>query len=212
MKLARRVVLRRAILPSVRFAAGPLRVASAVALALLVGCSGPDRGQPVKASTSDPFAPLRTMPMKLPQFVAGQPCPTAERRDLGPHLEGAFGDGPVYVLGVNLPDLGSGHPSKVVWSSAPTYKGPIRIRGGRLDGGGQLLLESFDNRWRGAPVKTVDGSDLVPELDLLESHSMFPNVPSGWRMWPSQTYVAARGCYAWQVDGLGFTEVITIQI
>jgi hypothetical protein len=27
-------------------------------------------------------------------------------------------------------------------------------------------------------------------------------------MWPSGTYVATPGCYAWQVDGLGFTELI----
>ena len=53
------------------------------------------------------------------------------------------------------------------------------------------------------------GSDLYPELDFLESHSIFPNVPAGWRMWPSGTYVASPGCYAWQVDGVGFSEIIT---
>jgi hypothetical protein len=189
-----------------------VRFAVVVALVLLVGCSGPAPGQPPKASTSDPFAALRTRPLKLPPLAAGQPCPKAELRDLGAHLEGALGDGPVYLFGVNLRDLRTGRPSKVVWGAAPTYNGPIRIRGGRTDGAGQVLLESFDNRWRGTPLKTVDGSDLVPELDLLESHSTFPNVPPGWRMWPSQTYIAPPGCYAWQVDGISFTEVITIQI
>lgn len=100
----------------------------------------------------------------------------------------------------------------MAWASAPTYKGPIRIRGGRIDGAGQLLLEAPDNMWRGATVKTVDGTDLVPELNLLESHSTFPGTPPGWRIWPSDTYVEVPACYAWQVDGVSFTEVITIQI
>lgn len=149
--------------------------------------------------------------MKLSQLAEGQPCPKSELRDPGAHLGAGLGDGPVYAFGVNLHDLAGGHPSKVAWGAAPTYIGPIRIRGGRLDGVGRLLLGSFDNRWRGT-VETIDGSDLMPELDLLESHSTLPNVPAGWRMWPSVTFVATPGCYAWQVDGVGFTEVITFQI
>lgn len=30
-------------------------------------------------------------------------------------------------------------------------------------------------------------------------------------MWTAATYIASSGCYAWQIDGLGFTELITIQ-
>ena len=184
-----------------------VRFAAVGALVLLVSCSGGGFGQP--AGNGDPFAALRSTPLELPLLAAGQPCPTAEPRDLDVHLRGALGHGPVYVLGS---DLRVGHPTKVAWGAAPTYNGPIRIRGGRLDGTGQLLLDAPDNRWRGASVKTVDGSELVPELDLLESHSTFPNVPPGWRIWPSGTYVATAGCYAWQVDVIGFTEVITVQI
>jgi hypothetical protein len=126
---------------------------------------------------------------------------------LGPHLGNALGSGPVYVFSGEI--IGSGHSNKVAWGAEPSYSGPIRIRGGRIDGSGQLLLDAPDNYWRGAPVKTIEGSDLYPELDFLESHSIFPNVPSGWRMWPSGTYVASPGCYAWQVDGVGFSELIT---
>ncbi len=186
-----------------------LRLAAAVALVLLVGCSGPASGQQPKAGNNDPFVALRTMPLKLPQLAAGKPCPKAEPRDLDAHLSGALGDGPVYVFVTNLR---VGHPTKVAWGAAPTYRGPIRIRGGRIDGTGQLLLGAPHNRWVGAPVKTVDGSELRPELDLLESHSTFPNVPPGWRMWPSGTYVATPGCYGWQVDGIGFREVIAVQV
>jgi hypothetical protein len=99
---------------------------------------------------------------------------------------------------------------KVAWIADPKYVGPIRIRGGQIDGSGQLLLGGPDNHWRGAPVKTVEGYDLFRELDFLESHTIL-NPPSLWRVWPSATYIATTGCYAWQVDGLGFSDIITIQ-
>ncbi len=114
----------------------------------------------------------------------------------------------MYVFSAETVHSDLAHSNKVAWGADPSYSGPIRIRGGRIDGAGQLLLETFDNKHRGAPVKTLDGGNLMQELDLLASHSTFPNVPSGWRMWPSGTYVPTPGCYAWQVDGLGFTELI----
>jgi hypothetical protein len=126
---------------------------------------------------------------------------------LGPHLGNALGNAPVYVFSGEI--VGSGHSNKVAWAADPSYSGPIRIRGGRVDGNGQLLLDAPENYWHGAPVKTVEGTHLYPELDLLESHSIFPNVPQGWRMWPSGAYVDSPGCYAWQVDGVGFSELIT---
>jgi hypothetical protein len=119
------------------------------------------------------------------------------------------GTGPVYVFNGEIVRSDPAHSNKVVWAADPSYSGPIRIRGGRIDGRGQLLLGGPDNYWPAAPVKTVEGTDLYPELDFLESHSTFPNMPPGWRMWPSGTYVTTPGCYAWQVDGRGFTEVIT---
>jgi hypothetical protein len=119
-----------------------------------------------------------------------------------------LGSGPVYVLNGQLVISDPEHPQKVAWVADGNYSGPIRIRGGRIDGSGQLLLGGPDNHWRGAPVKTVEGTDLYPELDFLESHT---TSKPPWRVWPSATYIAAPGCYAWQIDGLGFTEIITIQ-
>jgi hypothetical protein len=120
-----------------------------------------------------------------------------------------LGTGPVYLLGGWTVRSDPRHSQKVAWTADPSYTGPIRIRGGRIDGSGQLLLGGPDNHWRGAPAKTVEGTALYPELDFLESHTV-SNPPSPWRVWPSATYIAASGCYAWQVDGLGFTELITV--
>lgn len=73
-------------------------------------------------------------------------------------------------------------------------------------------LRAPDNRRRGAPVKTVDRAGLVTELDLLQMHSIFPGVPSGWRLWPSATFTEDRGCCAWQVDTAGQRDLITVQV
>ena len=188
-------------------------------LALLLGlglaaCSFVTPGGGVARQASPPgaggaFAALSAVPLKLPRPGPGQSCPLSKMTQLGLHLGMALGSGPVYVFNGQIVRSDPEQSNKVVWAADPSYSGPIRIRGGRIDASGQLLLDSFDNKWQGAPVKTVDGSKLASELDLLESHSTFPNVPSGWRMWPSGTYVATPGCYAWQVDGLGFRELIT---
>jgi hypothetical protein len=120
-----------------------------------------------------------------------------------------LGSGPIYVLNGQLLSSDAEHPQKVAWISDPKYTGPVRIRGGRIDGSGELLLGGPDNHWTGPPVKTVDGTDLYPELDFLDSHTISR---SGWRVWPSATYVAMPGCYSWQVDGLGFSEIISVHV
>jgi hypothetical protein len=177
----------------------------------VAACSSADQGARTAQAmpANGAFAALNAVPLNLPRLEPGQSCPLSKLSQVGPNLGMGLGSGPVYVFSGEIVSSDPKHSNKVAWAADPSYSGPIRIRGGRIGGAGQLLLDSFDNMWRGAPVKTVDGSDLAPELDLLESHSTFPNVPPGWRMWPSGTYVAAPGCYAWQVDGLGFTELIT---
>ena len=174
----------------------------------LIGCSPFDGGmKTAQPTTGDSgFAALSTAALKLPRLEPGQFCPLSKLKQLGPHLGMGLGSGPVYMFsGVVQSD--PDHTNKVAWGADPSYSGPIRIRGGRIDGSGQVLFESFDNHWRGTPAKTVEGVHLAPELDLLASHSTFPNVPAGWRMWPSSMYLATPGCYGWQVDGLGFTDV-----
>ena len=186
-------------------------MARRVCLALLLGlglaaCSSIAKPS---ATRSNAFASLRAIPLKLPRPEPGQPCPQARVSQPYRNSGIGLGNGPVYVLSGQLVVSDSAHPQKVVWIADPNYTGPIRIRGGRIDGSGQLLLGGPDNQWRGAPVNRVEGTDLYPELDFLESHTS-ANPPSTWRTWPSATYISTPGCYAWQVDGLGFTEIISV--
>lgn len=192
-------------------------MAGRACLALLFGlslaaCSWAGHGAGTTQATPgrSAFAALSAVPLKLPRLEPGQSCPPAQLSQTDPQFGMGLGSGPVYLIGGWIIRSDPGHPQKVAWTADPNYTGPIRIRGGRIDGNGQLLLGGHHNHWRGAPLKKVEGTDLYPELDLLETNTV-SNPPSHWRVWPSFTYIANPGCYAWQVDGLGFTELITIQ-
>jgi hypothetical protein len=183
----------------------------------LASCSPEVSGTAPSRPTAQPgnpggaFAALASAPLRLPRLAPGQACPLSRLSQVGPGIGKGLGNGPVHIFNGEGVQTDTAHSNKVAWGADPSYSGPLRIRGRRIDGNGQILFQGPDNLFRGAPVKTLQGSGLFTELDYLESHSTFPNVPSGWRMWPSGTYVSMPGCYAWQVDGLGFTEVITFR-
>lgn len=88
--------------------------------------------------------------------------------------------------------------AKVLWVSAPSYQGPVLIRGTRLDGPGVVQFASGDS------VPTS-------EFKLLEPGASSPGEEAGWRAWPSYTEVPHSGCYAYQVDGTTFTTVIVFE-
>jgi len=80
--------------------------------------------------------------------------------------------------------------AKVLWFVAPRYRGPVLIRGGRLDHPDRLRFN------RG----------MVPPLEM-RIHKVF----SGPRDRPSYTRLRAPGCYAYQVDGTNFSRVVVFQ-
>ena len=87
---------------------------------------------------------------------------------------------------------------RVTWVAAPTYTGPVLIRGGQLGATGS--------------VGFGEGHVPVDELQLLTPSMTSPGEPSGGREWPSFTRARSAGCYAYQVDGEGFSEVIVFEV
>jgi hypothetical protein len=88
-----------------------------------------------------------------------------------------------------------------VWLVSPEYRGPVLIRGRQLDGSHELRFGSS-----GTPT-------LPAELRIGSEAGLRPDGPAaGWRDWPDYTIVPAPGCYAYQVDGLGFTQIIAFEI
>jgi hypothetical protein len=79
--------------------------------------------------------------------------------------------------------------NKVLWIVDPIYGGPVLIRGRQLDGPNELR---FDN---GAlPPRAIK---ILPAARVRDR--------------PSYTRVRGPGCYAYQVDGLGFSYVIIFE-
>jgi hypothetical protein len=138
-------------------------------------------------------------PLHLPHLATGAACPVSQ---LDPSVKfdrfgiaGGIGQGPAYPIGMQHGVLflvaasgsDAGSPwavQKVLWFVHPRYRGPVLIRGRRLDGPG---LVRFD---RG----TLPASDL--------------RVPAGAKERPSFTRLRAAGCYGYQIDGTTFSRVV----
>jgi hypothetical protein len=85
----------------------------------------------------------------------------------------------------------------VTWVAAGSYSGPLLIRGATLGEAGALGF----------------GTGAVPysELQLLDAGRGAPQVSGRGRAWITYTRVQSGGCYAYQVDGAGFSEVIVFR-
>jgi hypothetical protein len=84
--------------------------------------------------------------------------------------------------------------ARVTWMAAPSYTGPILIRG----------------RGLGGPPAVGFGLGNVPFEELQLKDSAGPSA-GGARRWPSFTRVRRAGCYAYQVDGTSFSDVIVFR-
>lgn len=82
---------------------------------------------------------------------------------------------------------------KVLFIVRPTYRGPVLVRGRRLDSSQQIWF----------------GFKGGPEQDL-EIHASAGTTGS-WRGWPSQSYVKSAGCHGYQIDGTNFSRVVVVQ-
>jgi hypothetical protein len=38
------------------------------------------------------------------------------------------------------------------------------------------------------------------------------NEAAGWREFPYFTFVRSPGCYAWQIDGLTFSDIVVVHV
>jgi hypothetical protein len=89
---------------------------------------------------------------------------------------------------------------KTLWvAKRSIYDGPALVRGQQIDGPGEI-------RFGKGP--TPDAEILLP-ADPVEQ----PDAP-GWNEWPSDVRikVGQYGCYAYQVDGLDFTEIVVFEV
>jgi hypothetical protein len=131
--------------------------------------------------------------------------PVGARARYGPVYAALPEGAPRIVLLSLLPTVRASrwHLVRTIWISSASYDGPVLVRGGRLDQAGVL---GFGD---GLPPRT---SLRLPAggwpLTRLGSREGGSARQAGWRVTAIPTLVRAPGCYAFQVDGLGFSYVL----
>jgi len=149
---------------------------------------------------------LLRRPLHIPTLAPGSPCPASKARGtLGQRgssdasTSPAFGPGPAYpTIGMEGGRavlhylIGWGYEgwdgTKLLWT-VPRYYGPYIVRGRQLDGPNELRFDqglAWTNR-------------LNPELRFVGPQT---------DLHPAATFLRAPGCYAYQVDGRGFSYLI----
>jgi hypothetical protein len=152
---------------------------------------------------------LTRRPLHIPMLETGGICPATvaegtlgERGNLDVPAAPAFGPGPAYPalgseggLAVLTYLAGWGYEgwdgTKLLWT-VPRYDGPYIVRGRQLDGPNELQFDQGPN-W---------SNKLHDELRLVGSYT---------RLNPAATFLRAPGCYAYQVDGRGFSYLIVFK-
>ncbi len=184
-------------------------------LTFVVRVIDPSHSTPAPSAMAwrDAWTRLRR-PLHLPRLRPGAGCPVST---VDPHVDwehaNIFGGsgvdpGPVYLgLGDSngvlraTHDRRSGDPwaeAKVFWYVSPGYRGPVLVRGRRLDGGQTL---AFDGDGRQHRELRIEPSQTVA----------WEGQPRGSRGVPTGARVRAPGCYGVQVDGTRFSRVVVFR-
>lgn len=180
--------------------------------------------------SEDPFAQLASRPLKLPRHLASGPgCKLNIGANMGLRgvpTEGVIGPwtnrdddltrlrrGPVHVVpGGGAPRVMDLWPSQrscwpiqewTMWLSKPSYRGPVLVRGGRLDGHGRVRFG--DGPRPGVELRLPAGEWDDPARTRFGPLRLPLGLREGWRVAMRPTQIKAGRCYAFQVDGEGFS-------
>ena len=148
-------------------------------------------------------------PLHLPRLAAGQQCAVSSGRPARTYSSAfgsasALGQGPAYpvvdVVEGRVRERPTGRPGtrrfvfKALWIISPSYRGPLLVRGDRIDAPGSMRFR-FNH-----PTATPD--------------MRIPAAPRNYAMWrsaPSNTVVSGHGCFAYQIDGTSFSTVVILR-
>lgn len=162
------------------------------------------------ATGADPMAVLSQRPLNLPVLASTASCPVS------PEATGSgVGAGPVYLSGQSGWYSGGQVATLMV---DPTYAGPLLVRAAQLGGAGTSRITLADlppTDVAGISAKESQHSVAVvsavhtPDGGLqLQGHLG----PPSWRAWFGWLSTRGPGCFALQLDGAAFSEVIVVTV
>jgi len=136
--------------------------------------------------------------------------PVGPQRERGPVYAALPEGAPRIVFLRGLPALGDSrwHVIRTLWISRPDYHGPVLVRGGRLDQAGSL---GFGARLPPSASLRLPAGEWPPTTGLGAREGGSAR-RAGWRVTEVPTLLRAPGCYAFQVDGVGFSYVLAFGV
>ena len=184
--------------------------AAALAVAGAVGLMTATVASPASRSSESLHRPLH-----LPRVAPGAPCPVSRVDPTVSFVSrfgtaGGLGAGPAYpILPTGVLQLApaanfnskSWAGQKVLWLVLPSYRGPVLIRGARLDGNSLVRFQNGN----------VPPAQLTIPVYTRGGQPGGVTPPAGTRYLPSYTRLLGPGCYAYQIDGTTFSRVIVFR-
>jgi hypothetical protein len=152
-------------------------------------------------------------PLHLPRVSST--CPTTPTKQLG---QATFSHGAsVYLQNVGsapVPgtiDISLSHVDdkgwrgqKTPWLVPATYRGPVLIRGRRIDRPGEMrFAKGYGEHLDELRFRTGESNGVRGRIQGL---------PGRYRLLASTTLFRAPGCYAFQIDGATFSSVIAVRV
>ncbi len=174
--------------------------------------SGPHQHHSLAPTAGGGPESLLSRPLHFPSLGPGGSCPASPGTTFNNSFFGgiALGSGRVRVLLADSGDILHGRVNVVpytsvpgwfaiqtLWFSLPGYNGPFVVHAKRL-GEASSTIEVQPS---GEGLTPGSGPLVVPAGPTA-------NTKDGYRTMPGSTWITAPGCYAWQVDGLNFSEII----
>jgi hypothetical protein len=158
------------------------------------------------AQTRDPWKKLHR-PLHLPAVATGAACHVTGGKRLPGWVRN--GSGPAFLMGVgNAPpgvidisesqaDAQGWRGQKTPWAVRRRYRGPVLIRGERIDEAGVVKF-------------ALGYGQHLSELRWPAGRSVISG--GAYRWWASATLFRAPGCYAFQADGTSFSKVVVMRV
>jgi len=179
------------------------------------GTGGPPVSVAPSGTESAAVAELRSRPLALPTLPPGGACPATPNVMIRPGPGTGFTGrwaaqraGVVYLtmagphprIRPSDPHPGGWYGIKDVWVVDANYRGPLLIRGGRIDGPGPMQFQFTPE----TPMQNAL---------LLQDSPPAPGATAWHWRWsvPTAAFIRTPGCYAYQIDGTTFTTYLLFE-
>jgi hypothetical protein len=192
-------------------------IAVHVSALTLISCSGQAASPSTPSPTVDQgkVAQLEAKPLTLPVVAPGGTCPNTSLSniDYGAGPTAAYGNGPVYGIGGPASHTTWGDYFDVSYFADPQFTGIVLVRIRDLESASVGVFVGPYAAGGVVGTDTIAGKAVQQHAELVldASHPASTSGANKWGIWHIRQGLAtgSSSCFGIQVDGAGFTEVVT---